>query len=99
MRLKGILLCLLFRSDTRTQDLPDYDRRQRQICLKNSAYPIAAVRQRLPLPMHFGNYPISDGSSLHSPVSPYSIAIGQSALLLDTLAHRFKGQGGEVWIC
>jgi CRISPR-associated endonuclease/helicase Cas3 len=32
-------------------------------------------------------------------VSPYSIAIGQSALLLDTLAHRFKGKGGEVWIC
>ena len=63
------------------------------------AYPVAAVRQRLQLPMHFGIYPISDESSIHSPLSPYSIAIGQSALLLDTLAHRFKGKGGEVWIC
>ena len=63
------------------------------------AYPVAAVRQRLQLPMHFGIYPISDESSIHSPLSPYSIAIGQAALLLDTLAHRFKGKGGEVWIC
>jgi CRISPR-associated endonuclease/helicase Cas3 len=63
------------------------------------AYPAAEVRQRLQLPMHFGIYPISDESSIHDPVSPYSIAIGQSALLLDTLAYRFKGKGGETWIC
>jgi CRISPR-associated endonuclease/helicase Cas3 len=63
------------------------------------AYPAAEVRQRLQLPMHFGIYPISDESSIHDPVSPYSIAIGQSASLLDTLAYRFKGKGGEVWIC
>jgi CRISPR-associated endonuclease/helicase Cas3 len=62
-------------------------------------YPVVEVRQRLQLPMHFGIYPISDENSIHNPVSPYSIAIGQSALLLDTLAYRFKDRGGEVWIC
>ncbi len=61
--------------------------------------PVAEVRQRLQLPMHFALYPISDATSVHESTSPYSIAIGQAALLLDTLAYRFKSEGGEVWIC
>ncbi|NJR50853.1 MAG: type I-D CRISPR-associated helicase Cas3' [Leptolyngbyaceae cyanobacterium CSU_1_3] len=60
--------------------------------------PTSEVRQRLRLPMHFQIYPISDPYSFHEPVSPYSIAFGQSALLLDTLAYQFKNKGGEIWI-
>lgn len=61
---------------------------------------IESVRQRGQLPMHFGIYPISDGNSiLDSKQTTYSIAIGPSALLLDTLGYRFKGKGGEMWIC
>lgn len=61
--------------------------------------PVAEVRQRLQLPMHFALYPISDEMSIHESTPPYSIAIGQSALLLDTLAYRLKTKGGELWIC
>jgi CRISPR-associated endonuclease/helicase Cas3 len=60
--------------------------------------PTSEVRQRLRLPMHFQLYPISDNYSFHDAVAPYSIAFGQSALLLDTLAHQFKSKGGEIWI-
>jgi CRISPR-associated endonuclease/helicase Cas3 len=60
--------------------------------------PMSEVRQRLRLPMHFQIYPISDNYSFHDAVAPYSIAFGQSALLLDTLAYQFKGKGGEIWI-
>jgi len=63
------------------------------------ARPVAEVRQRLQLPMHFALYPISDEMSIHEPTPPYCIAIAQSALLLDTLAYRFKEKGGEIWIC
>ncbi|MDV3000653.1 MAG: hypothetical protein N5P05_002259 [Chroococcopsis gigantea SAG 12.99] len=63
------------------------------------ARPVAEVRQRLQLPMGFQIYPISDETSIHDRTSPYSIAIGQSALLLDTLAYRFKDKGGKAWIC
>lgn len=60
--------------------------------------PVAEVRSRLRLPMHFAIYPISDRYSFHDAVAPYSIAFSQSALLLDTLAYAFKSQGGEIWI-
>jgi CRISPR-associated endonuclease/helicase Cas3 len=60
--------------------------------------PTSEVRQRLRLPMHFQLYPISDNYSFHDAVAPYSIAFGQSALLLDTLAYQFKSKGGEIWI-
>jgi CRISPR-associated endonuclease/helicase Cas3 len=60
--------------------------------------PVAEVRQRLRLPMHFQIYPIGDNFSFHDATAPYSVAFGQSALLLDTLAYQFKGDGGEVWI-
>jgi len=61
--------------------------------------PVAEVRSRLRLPMHFGIYPISDKYSIHDAVTPYSIAFGQSALLLDTLAYWLKSQKNELWIC
>lgn len=60
--------------------------------------PVSEVRMRLRLPMHFQIYPISDRYSSHDATAPYSIAIGQSALLLDTLAYWLKSQGGEIWI-
>ncbi len=60
--------------------------------------PVREVRQRLQLPMHFQIYPISDVHSMHDAVAPYAIAFGQSALLLDTLAYRFKTKGGDPLI-
>ncbi|MEC4982864.1 MAG: type I-D CRISPR-associated helicase Cas3' [Oscillatoria sp. PMC 1068.18] len=62
-------------------------------------YPVIEIRYRLQLPMHFALYPISDETSVHETTPPYAIAIGQPALLLDTLAYRFKTKGGETWIC
>jgi CRISPR-associated endonuclease/helicase Cas3 len=61
-------------------------------------HPVAEIRQRLHLPMHFNLYPICDETTIHDPTPSYSIALGQSALLLDTLAYQFKGKGGEIWI-
>ncbi|KPQ39689.1 MAG: CRISPR-associated helicase Cas3 [Phormidium sp. OSCR] len=60
--------------------------------------PVREVRQRLRLPMHFSIYPIADSYSIHTTTPPYSLAIGQSALLLDVLAGYLKRQGGEIWI-
>lgn len=60
--------------------------------------PVAEVRIRLRLPMHFQIYQISDQYSIHEPTAPYAIAFGQSALLLDTLAYTFKSEGGEIWV-
>jgi CRISPR-associated endonuclease/helicase Cas3 len=61
--------------------------------------PVVEVKARLRLPMHFQLYGICDRYSLLDPVPPYSIAFGQSALLLDTLAYTFKSsKGGEIWI-
>lgn len=60
--------------------------------------PVREVRLRLQLPMHFQIYPISDSSSVHDANAPYSVAFGQSALLIDTLAHRFRRDQGEIWI-
>lgn len=60
--------------------------------------PVREVRLRLQLPMHFQIYPISDLNSVHDANAPYSVTFGQSALLLDTLAHRFKRDGGEIWV-
>ncbi|WP_218082405.1 type I-D CRISPR-associated helicase Cas3' [Anthocerotibacter panamensis] len=58
--------------------------------------PVAEVRAQLQLPMHFQLYPLANepyGST------PYSIAFGQAALLLDTLSYRLKQEGGASWIC
>ena len=59
-------------------------------------FPVAEIRNRLRLPMHFQIYPISDRTSIHGTI-PYSIAFGQSALLIDTLAHWLKSKGSESW--
>lgn len=61
-------------------------------------HPVAEVRNRLSLPMHFQLYPICDQYSVNDSSAPYAIAFGQSALLLDTLAYRFKSKGDESWI-
>ncbi len=61
-------------------------------------YPVAEVRSRLQLPVHFQIYPICDRYSIHDATAPYSIAFGQSALLVDTLAHWLKSKGDEIWI-
>ncbi|MEO1559887.1 MAG: type I-D CRISPR-associated helicase Cas3', partial [Cyanobacteria bacterium J06632_19] len=61
--------------------------------------PVTEIRMRLRLAMHFQIYPICDRNSINDATAPYSIAFSQSALLLDTLAYRFKGDGGENWIC
>ncbi len=56
--------------------------------------PAAEVRAQLQLPMHFQLYPLTDNP--HGS-SPYSIAFGQSALLLDTLASsKTEGDHGYV---
>ncbi|MGB5975386.1 MAG: type I-D CRISPR-associated helicase Cas3', partial [Nodosilinea sp.] len=60
--------------------------------------PVREVRLRLQLPMHFQLYPISDLNSIHDASAPYSVAFGQSALLIDTLAYRFRRDGGEIWV-
>lgn len=60
--------------------------------------PVADVRFRLKLPMHFQIYPISDSRSFHDVIAPYAIAFGQSALLLDTLAYQLKSKGDDPWI-
>jgi len=60
--------------------------------------PVREVRLRLQLPMHFQIYPVSDANSVHDANAPYSVAFGQSALLIDTLAHRFRREGGEIWV-
>lgn len=60
--------------------------------------PVTEVRMRLRLPMHFQIYPISDQYSVNDASSPYAIAFGQSALLLDTLAYTFKSKGDEIWV-
>lgn len=60
--------------------------------------PMAEIKMRLKLPMHFQIYPIGDRSSIHDPSPPYSIAFGQSALLIDTLAYQLKSKGDESWI-
>jgi CRISPR-associated endonuclease/helicase Cas3 len=60
--------------------------------------PLAEVRMRLRLPIHFQLYPMSDQYSFHDANAPYSVAFGQSALLLDTLVYQFKREGEEIWV-
>ena len=61
-------------------------------------HPVEEVRRRLQLPMHFQIYGISDAGSIHDKIPPYSIAFGQSALLIDTLAYRMWSKGGGGWV-
>jgi CRISPR-associated endonuclease/helicase Cas3 len=48
--------------------------------------PITEVRQKFRLPMHFPIYPISQQTTVRDAIAPYSVAFGESALLLDTWA-------------
>lgn len=60
--------------------------------------PVSEVRMWLQLPMHFQTYSICDSYTLHDATAPYAIAFDQFALLIDTLAHWFKKERGELWI-
>ena len=51
----------------------------------------------LGLPMQFQAYGLSDDPGDRSP--PYTIAFGQSALMLETLTWRWKPKEDEGWIC
>lgn len=51
----------------------------------------------LGLPMQFQAYGLSDRPDDRSP--PYTIAFGQSALMLETLTWRWKPKEDEGWIC
>ncbi|MGB3205993.1 MAG: type I-D CRISPR-associated helicase Cas3' [Crinalium sp.] len=57
----------------------------------------ATLRAKLGLPIHFQAYGLSDRVDDRKP--PYTIAFGQSALLLETLIWHWKPQQDEGWIC
>jgi len=57
----------------------------------------ATLRAKLGLPIHFQAYGLSDRMDDRKP--PYTIAFGQSALLLETLIWHWKPQQDEGWIC
>ncbi len=57
----------------------------------------ATIRAKLGLPIHFQAYSLSDRVNDTKP--PYTIAFGQSALLLETLAWHWKPKEDEGWIC
>ncbi|WP_293254885.1 MULTISPECIES: type I-D CRISPR-associated helicase Cas3' [unclassified Microcoleus] len=57
----------------------------------------AALRSKLGLPIHFQAHCLSDRPQERKP--PYTIAFGQSALLLETLIWHWKPQEDEGWIC
>jgi CRISPR-associated endonuclease/helicase Cas3 len=60
--------------------------------------PPIEARRGLRLPMHFPLYPI-DEVGRRDRDAQYSIAFGQAALLLETVAYRIKSKGKEIWIC
>jgi len=57
----------------------------------------ATIRAKLGLPIHFQAYSLSDRVDDTKP--PYTIAFGQSALLLETLSWHWKPREDEGWIC
>lgn len=60
--------------------------------------PVMEVRKRLRLPMHFQLYPL-DEVGRRDRDALYSVAFGQSALMLETVSYRLRNSGGELWIC
>ncbi len=60
--------------------------------------PAIEARRRLQLPMHFPIYSI-DEVGRRDREAQYSVAFGQAALLLETVAWRMKSKGQEIWIC
>lgn len=57
----------------------------------------ATIRAKLGLPIHFQAYSLSDRVNDTKP--HYTIAFGQSALLLETLIWHWKPREDEGWIC
>jgi CRISPR-associated endonuclease/helicase Cas3 len=55
------------------------------------------LRAKCGLPMQFQAYGLSDRPDDRDP--PYTIAFGQSALMLETLTWRWKPKEDEGWIC
>ncbi len=55
------------------------------------------LRAKLGLPMQFQAYGLSDCRDDRDP--PYTIAFGQSALMLETLVWHWKDKEDEGWIC
>ena len=55
------------------------------------------LRAKLGLPMQFQAYGLSDRADDRDP--PYTIAFGQSALMLETLVWHWKDNSDEGWIC
>jgi CRISPR-associated endonuclease/helicase Cas3 len=55
------------------------------------------LRAKLGLPMQFQAYGLSDDLDDRDP--PYTIAFGQSALMLETLTWYWKDKSDEGWIC
>ncbi|MEM9819016.1 MAG: type I-D CRISPR-associated helicase Cas3' [Cyanobacteria bacterium P01_D01_bin.6] len=55
------------------------------------------LRAKLGLPMQFQAYGLSDHPGDRDP--PYTIAFGQSALMLETLIWHWKDRADEGWIC
>lgn len=55
------------------------------------------LRAKLGLPMQFQAYGLSDRPDERDP--PYTIAFGQSALMLETLIWHWKDKADEGWIC
>jgi CRISPR-associated endonuclease/helicase Cas3 len=55
------------------------------------------LRAKCGLPMQFQAYGLSDRPDDHNP--PYTIAFGQSALMLETLTWHWKPKEDEGWIC
>jgi CRISPR-associated endonuclease/helicase Cas3 len=55
------------------------------------------LRAKLGLPMQFQAYGLSDRPDDRDP--PYTIAFGQSALMLETLIWHWKDKADEGWIC
>lgn len=57
----------------------------------------ATLRAKLGLPIHFQAYSLSDRLNDRKPA--YTVAFGQSALLLETLIWHWKPREDEGWIC
>jgi CRISPR-associated endonuclease/helicase Cas3 len=82
------------------RDIPNQMRRkmsQRGMVCFVSAHDRGTLRNKLGLPMHFQAYGLSDCTDDLKPA--YTIAFGQSALMLESLIWYWKPKENEPWIC
>ena len=70
--------------------------RQNLVCYI-SDYERSYLRAKLALPIYFQAYGLSNRMNDSKP--PYTIAFGQSALLLETLIWHWKPKEDDLWIC